>query len=144
MGRSIQTTIAKVCHNMWYIGVTNTLYCHEPRPCCMCGEEKEDCKHAMTCRSLDSSLHRADSWEKVKKDMEIWQLPNDFWTAIQKGLQFYIDHPLRRVKEDPHNPTPKSVSLFSHGFNQPHNHTTYLNKHTVHNQTLDRTTLPKG
>jgi hypothetical protein len=75
----------------------------------------------MTCRSLDASLHRADSWENVKKDMAIWQLPNDFWTAVQKGLQFYIDHPLRRVKEDPYNPTPQPVSPFPHGFNQPRN-----------------------
>jgi hypothetical protein len=59
----------------------------------------------MTCRSLDASLHRADSWEKVKKDMAIWQLPNNFWTTVQTGLQFYTDHPLRLVKEDPQNPT---------------------------------------
>jgi hypothetical protein len=73
----------------------------------------------MKCRSLDASLHRADSWEKVKKDLAIWKLPNDFWTAIQKGLHHYIDHPLRRVKEDPHNLTPKPVSPFPYGFNQP-------------------------
>jgi hypothetical protein len=87
----------------------------------MCGEEKEDWRHAMTCRSLDASLHRADSWEKVNKDMVIWQLPNDFWTAIQKCVQFYIDHPLRRVKEDPYNPTLQPVKPFPHGFNQPCN-----------------------
>jgi hypothetical protein len=28
-------------------------------------------------------------------------ISEDFWTAVQKGLQFYIDHPLRRVREDP-------------------------------------------
>jgi hypothetical protein len=60
----------------------------------MCGEEKEDWMHVMTYISLEASLHRADSWGKVKKDMAIWQLPNNFWTAIQKGLQFYIHHPL--------------------------------------------------
>jgi hypothetical protein len=75
----------------------------------------------MTCRSLDASLHRADSWEKVKKDMAIWHLPNDFWTAVQKGVQLYIDHPVRRVKEDPHNPTPQPVTPVPHGFNQPRN-----------------------
>jgi hypothetical protein len=75
----------------------------------------------MTCRSLDASLHRADLWEKVKKDVAIWQLPNDFWTATQKGLQFYIYHPIRWVKEDPQNPTPQPVSPFPHGFNQPRN-----------------------
>jgi hypothetical protein len=106
----------------------------------MCGEGKEDWRHVMTRRSLDSSLHRADSWGKVKKYMAIWQLPNNFWTALQKGLQIYIYHPLRRVKEDPQNPTPQPVSPFPHGFNQPRN---LLKKHTVHNRTWDGTTLPK-
>jgi hypothetical protein len=58
---------------------------------------------------------------KVKKYMVIWQLSNNFWTAVQKGLQFYIDHPLRRVNEDPRNPTPQPVSPFPHGFNQLRN-----------------------
>jgi hypothetical protein len=121
MGRSRQTAIAKVCHNMWHIGVKHTLYYHEPRPCCMCGEEKEDWRHVMTCQSLDASLHRADSWGKVKKDMSIWKLPNDFWTAIQKGLQFFIDHPLRRVREDQQNPMQKPATPFPHGLNQLRN-----------------------
>jgi hypothetical protein len=38
MGRSRQTSIAKVCHNMWHTGVKHTLYYHEPHPCFMCGE----------------------------------------------------------------------------------------------------------
>jgi hypothetical protein len=87
----------------------------------MCGEEKKEWRHVMMCRSLDASFHRADSWEKVKKHMAIWQLPNDFWTAVQKGLQFYIDHPLRRVKEDLQKPTPQPLSPLPYGFNQPRN-----------------------
>jgi hypothetical protein len=121
MGRSRQKSIAKLCHNMWHTGVRHTLYYHEPRPCCMCEKEKEDWRRVMTCRSLDASLHRADSWEKVKKDIASWQLPNDFWTAVQKGSKFYIDHPLRGVNEDPHNLMPHPVSPFPHGFNQPRN-----------------------
>jgi hypothetical protein len=69
----------------------------------------------------DTSLHRVDSWEKVKKDMAIWQLPNEFLTAVQKGVYFYIDHPLRQVKEDPYNPTPQPVTTFPNGFKQPRN-----------------------
>jgi hypothetical protein len=57
----------------------------------------------------------------VKKDMAIWKLPNNFWTTVQKGVQFYIDHPLRQVKEDPYKPTPQPLSPFPHGFNQPRN-----------------------
>jgi hypothetical protein len=61
MGRSRQTSIAKVCHNMWHTGVKHILlYYHEPHPCCMCGEEKDDWRHIMTCRSLDASFHRAE------------------------------------------------------------------------------------
>jgi hypothetical protein len=48
--RSRQTSIAKVCHNMWHRGVKHTLYYHEPRPCCMCEEEKENRRHVMICR----------------------------------------------------------------------------------------------
>jgi hypothetical protein len=32
MERSIQTSIAKVCQNMWHIGVKHKLYYHEPHP----------------------------------------------------------------------------------------------------------------
>jgi hypothetical protein len=32
MGRSRQTSIAKVCHNMWRTGVKHASYYHEPRP----------------------------------------------------------------------------------------------------------------
>jgi hypothetical protein len=121
VGQSRKTSIAKVWHNMWHTGVKHTLYYHEPRPYCMCGEKKEYWRHVMICRSLDASLHRAASWETLKKDMSIWKLQNDFWTAIQKGLQFFIDYPLRRVREDPQNPTPKPATPFPHGFNQPRN-----------------------
>jgi hypothetical protein len=141
MGQSRQTAIAKVCHNTWHTGVKHILYYHEPHPCCMCGEEKEDWRHVMTCRSLDASLHRSYSWEKVKKDMAIWQLPNDFWTTIKKGVQFYIYHPLRRVKEDTHNPTPPPVIPFPHGFNQPRN---LLEQAHRAQSTLDGTISPKA
>jgi hypothetical protein len=75
----------------------------------------------MTCRSLVASFHRADSWEKVKKDMAIYQLPNELCTPVQKGLQLYIEHPLQQVKEDPRNPIPQPLSPCPHGFNQPRN-----------------------
>jgi hypothetical protein len=130
MGKSRQIAIAKVCHNMWHTGVKHALYCHDPCPFCMCGEEKEEWIHIMTCISLDASLHISDSREKVKKDMAIWQLPSDFWTAVQKCILFYIYHPLQQVKEDPHNPTPQPVTPFPHGFNQPHK----LLKHAYHAQ----------
>jgi hypothetical protein len=32
MGRSRQTAISKLFHNMWHTGVKHTLYYHKPRP----------------------------------------------------------------------------------------------------------------
>jgi hypothetical protein len=40
--------------------------------------------------SLDADYLRATSWKKVKKDMQMWHLPIDFWTAIENGLQHLI------------------------------------------------------
>jgi hypothetical protein len=31
--RSRQTSITKVCHNMWHTGLKHILYYQEPRPC---------------------------------------------------------------------------------------------------------------
>jgi hypothetical protein len=57
---------------------------------------QEDWCHIISCRLLDATLHRADSWEKLKIAMKIWKLPPDyFWTAIQKGVQFYTDNPIK-------------------------------------------------
>jgi hypothetical protein len=36
---------------------------------------------------LHASYHQDASWQKVKKDMQMWRLPADFWTAMEKGLQ---------------------------------------------------------
>jgi hypothetical protein len=50
-------------------------------------KKKEDWRHILNCPSLDASYHRDASWQKVKKDMQMWRLPADFWTALEKGLQ---------------------------------------------------------
>jgi hypothetical protein len=41
----------------------------------------------MSCQSTYAELLRADSWSKLKKAMEKWNIPNDVWMAIQKGMQ---------------------------------------------------------
>jgi hypothetical protein len=56
------------------------------RPCCFCQETKEDWRHILNCPSFDVSYHRDASWQKVKKAMQMWRLPADFWTAIEKVL----------------------------------------------------------
>jgi hypothetical protein len=86
----------------------------------MYGNAQEDWRHVISCRALDADLNRADSWEQVKKAMTIWKLPPDFWTATQKGIQFYIyspDNPDKRKMQDedeptiPHTPAPFQPTL---------------------------------
>jgi hypothetical protein len=59
----------------------------------MCNCETEDWHHVLTYGSLDASLHRAASWVKLKKSMERWHLPPDFWTTIEKGINHYTEQP---------------------------------------------------
>jgi hypothetical protein len=66
----------------------------------MCGDAGEDWRHIITCKSLDASLHRTESWTKVKKAMKAWRIPIYFWIAIEKGINHYAAHPLKRDKGD--------------------------------------------
>jgi hypothetical protein len=79
----------------------------------MCGNAQEEWRHIISCRALDADLNRANSWEQVKKAMPIWKLPPDFWTATQKGIQFYIDNPdKRKMQEEDEPPIPQAPALF--------------------------------
>jgi hypothetical protein len=42
--------------------------------------------HILNYPSQDASYHRDASWQKVKKAMQMWILPADFWTAMEAGL----------------------------------------------------------
>jgi hypothetical protein len=100
MGRSRQTSIAKACHNIWHTSKKHNQYYGETRGFFMCGNAQEDWRHVISCRALYADLNRANSWEKVKKAMTIWNLPPDVWTAVQKGIQFYIDNPNKRKLQE--------------------------------------------
>jgi hypothetical protein len=73
----------------------------------------------MTCKSLNASLNRKESWPKVKKAMNAWRIPPYFWIAIEKGTYHYAEQPTKRDKEDmppePHTPfgttfyTPRNI-----------------------------------
>jgi hypothetical protein len=65
--RSRQTAVAKACHNLWHTGGKHKQYYGGQKPFCMCGDVHEDWRHIITCKSLDASLHRTESWTKVKK-----------------------------------------------------------------------------
>jgi hypothetical protein len=88
----------------------------------MCGNENEDRNHVLSCRSLDVDLNRVDSWEQVKKAMKIWKLPPDFWTATQKGIQFYIDNlDKRKVQEEDEPPILQAPAPFQPTLNNAMN-----------------------
>jgi hypothetical protein len=74
------------------MGARHANFYQEDRPCCFCKNEKEDWKHFLTCESLDDNLNRAASWVKLKKSMEVWHPPNDFWIATEKGMAHTTTH----------------------------------------------------
>jgi hypothetical protein len=73
-------------HEQWY---------GESKHCCMCGGH-EDWRHMLTCKSLDAELIRADSWSKLRKMMNNWNLSADVWTSMENGIRYYIQNPLKR------------------------------------------------
>jgi hypothetical protein len=59
------------------------------KSCCMCNTEEEDWIHILTCPSIEACMNREESWEKARKSMTHWKLPNNFWTAMEKGVHGY-------------------------------------------------------
>jgi hypothetical protein len=84
----------------------------------MCNFEIEDWRHVLTCGSLDASLHRAASWVKLRKSMERWYLPHDFWTTIDKGINHYTEQPHKRSENSKDN---EPQTPFGVTFNTPMN-----------------------
>jgi hypothetical protein len=83
---------------------------------------QEDWRRVILCRALDANLNRANSWEKVKKAITIWKLPPDLWTAVQKGIQFYIENPnKRKLQEENEPPTPQALTPFQPTLNNARN-----------------------
>jgi hypothetical protein len=81
LSKNHQMNVVKLFHNYWHTGSRHVQIYGGDLPCC--------------CPSLDASYHRDASWQKVKKDMQMWRLPADFWIALEKGLQ----HISRYIKE---------------------------------------------
>jgi hypothetical protein len=86
LSKNRKMNVVKLCHNYWHTGSRNVRFYGGERPCCFCQETKKDWRHILNCPSLDVSYHRDASWQKIKKAMQMWRLPADFWTAIEKGL----------------------------------------------------------
>jgi hypothetical protein len=106
LSKNWQINVYKAFFNYWHRGARHTTFYQEERPWYFCNNEQEDWKHILSCGLLDANLNRGASWAKLKKSMEVWHLPNDFWTAMEKGVVDIINH-----KGTPNNvPLPFTVS----------------------------------
>jgi hypothetical protein len=59
----------------------------------MCNALEEDWIQILTYLSIDACMNREESRAKARKAMTHWKLPNDFWTAMEKGLNAYTRAP---------------------------------------------------
>jgi hypothetical protein len=91
LSKGRQTAVAKATHNLWHTRTWHQQYFGEAKACCMCNCETEDWRRVLACGLIDASLHRAVSWGKLRKLMERWHLPQDFWTTIEKGVNHYTE-----------------------------------------------------
>jgi hypothetical protein len=66
---------------------------------------EEDWIHILTCLSIDACMNREESWTNARKEMAHWKLPNDFWTAMEKGLYGYTRAPKGGAITAPFPPT---------------------------------------
>jgi hypothetical protein len=103
LSKGRQTSVAKATHNIWHTRTRHQQNYGGPKPFCMCNYETEDWRHIITCISLYSSLHRAASWVKLRKSIKRWHLPPDLWTTIEKGINYYKEHPHKRTSNSTEN-----------------------------------------
>jgi hypothetical protein len=102
---------SKVCYNLWHTGVRHQFFYQEVRPCCMCHNQVEDWRHVIMCSSLDAALNKAESWSKIKKSMERWKLPNNFWIAVEKRMLSYTENPsTANDRPSPTTPLPSTCN----------------------------------
>jgi hypothetical protein len=63
--------VIKLYHNYWHIGSHHHTFYGGDRPCYLCQETKEDWRHILSYPSLNADYHRAASWQRIKKDMQM-------------------------------------------------------------------------
>jgi hypothetical protein len=68
--------IAKLVHNLAFTGARHTQWYGGTKECCLCNIQYDDWRHVISCQSIDAELLWADSWNKLKKAMEKWKIPN--------------------------------------------------------------------
>jgi hypothetical protein len=107
LSKNHQMNVVKLCHNCWHTRSRHQTFYGGDHPCCLCQETKEDWRHILIFPSLDVDYHPAASWQKVKKDMQMWRLPADFWIGIEKGIQ----HLSQDTQESTSPPLPFQISV---------------------------------
>jgi hypothetical protein len=117
ISKARQESTAKMCHNFRFTGSRHELWYGEAKMCCTCGQY-EDWRHVLTCKSLDAELISADSWSKLKKQMEKWSLPPDMWITIESGVMHYT---MNTLKRDTDNMPPEPPLPFGTTFYTPRN-----------------------
>jgi hypothetical protein len=75
----------------------------------MCNDQTEDWRQLLKCPLIYSALHRADSWAQLRKTLKRWKIPNDFLTAVDKGMQSYVTAP-KKAKDRTIPTTPFSAT----------------------------------
>jgi hypothetical protein len=83
----------------------NVRYYGGKKGCFMCNTQEEDWIHILTCPSIEANMNREESWAKARKTTKHWKLPNDFWTALEKGVHGYTRHPVGGAIDTPFPPT---------------------------------------
>jgi hypothetical protein len=111
LSKGRQIAVVKATHNLWHTGTRHQQYFGEAKSCCMCSCETEDWRHVLTCGSIDASIHRAISWGKLRKPMDRWHLPQDFWTTIEKGGNHYTEQPHKRATQSKENEPQKPFGV---------------------------------
>jgi hypothetical protein len=112
MSKARQMAIAKLVHNLVFTGARHTQWYGGTKECCLFNSKYEDRRHVMSCQSIDAERLRPDPWSKLKKAMDKWKIPNDVWTAIQKGVQHYMQHPAKRDLQDMPQEPPHTISTY--------------------------------
>jgi hypothetical protein len=77
----------------------------------MCNSKTEDWHHVIMCGSLDASFHRAASWGKLMELMEWWHLPQVLCNMIEKGINYYTDHPHKNTIDSKNNKPHKPFAV---------------------------------
>jgi hypothetical protein len=89
MSKKRQVNISKACFGLWQRERKNGSYYGGKKSCCLCNALEEYWIHILTCPSIGACMNREESWAKARKAMTHWKLPNDFWIAMDKGLNGY-------------------------------------------------------